>query len=141
MEGMVLIWNFKSPATIPQTPETAQYDGTPGSLAACGRHDPCIVPHAVPIVEAMAASLFLREFLCFLCFLTAATYTWHFFPVNYSSSNHGPLSRSRKSPTSAFPSLALRCYVLPRRSFSVKTYIRNIDCGTHKGESTMIKIC
>jgi chorismate synthase len=46
---------FKSPATISQSQQTAQYDGTPGSLAARGRHDPCVVPRAVPIVEAMAA--------------------------------------------------------------------------------------
>ncbi|KAJ7171749.1 chorismate synthase [Mycena crocata] len=46
---------FKPPATISQAQSTAQYDGTPGSLAARGRHDPCVVPRAVPIVEAMAA--------------------------------------------------------------------------------------
>jgi chorismate synthase len=46
---------FKSPATISQAQNTAQYDGTPGVLAARGRHDPCVVPRAVPIVEAMAS--------------------------------------------------------------------------------------
>ncbi|KAL5535087.1 ARO2 [Sanghuangporus sanghuang] len=46
---------FKSPATISQAQATAQYDGTEGELAARGRHDPCVVPRAVPIVEAMAA--------------------------------------------------------------------------------------
>lgn len=46
---------FKSPATISQAQTTAQYDGTAGTLAARGRHDPCVVPRAVPIVEAMAA--------------------------------------------------------------------------------------
>lgn len=46
---------FKSPATISQPQQTAQYNGTPGYLAARGRHDPCVVPRAVPIVEAMAA--------------------------------------------------------------------------------------
>ncbi|KAF8499116.1 chorismate synthase [Russula emetica] len=46
---------FKSPATISQSQETVQYDGTPGTLVARGRHDPCVVPRAVPIVEAMAA--------------------------------------------------------------------------------------
>jgi chorismate synthase len=46
---------FKSPATISQAQATAKYDGTPGTLAARGRHDPCVVPRAVPIVEAMAA--------------------------------------------------------------------------------------
>ena len=46
---------FKSPATIGQAQETVQYDGTTGVLEAKGRHDPCVVPRAVPIVEAMAA--------------------------------------------------------------------------------------
>ncbi|KAH9043797.1 chorismate synthase [Lactarius pseudohatsudake] len=54
---------FKSPATISQSQETAQYDGTPGSLAARGRHDPCVVPRAVPIVEAMAALVVMDELL------------------------------------------------------------------------------
>lgn len=46
---------FKSPATISQAQSTAQYDGKAGTLAARGRHDPCVVPRAVPIVESMAA--------------------------------------------------------------------------------------
>lgn len=46
---------FKPPATISQEQATAQYDGTHGVLAAKGRHDPCVVPRAVPIVETMAA--------------------------------------------------------------------------------------
>ncbi|KAJ8091395.1 bifunctional chorismate synthase/riboflavin reductase [NAD(P)H] aro2 [Marasmius tenuissimus] len=46
---------FKSPATISQSQETAMYDGKPGELRARGRHDPCVVPRAVPIVEAMAS--------------------------------------------------------------------------------------
>jgi len=54
---------FKSPATISQAQPTAQYDGTPGTLAARGRHDPCVVPRAVPIVEAMAALVIVDAFL------------------------------------------------------------------------------
>ncbi|KAI5780224.1 chorismate synthase, partial [Peziza echinospora] len=46
---------FKSPATIGHAQETATYDGKKGTLAAKGRHDPCVVSRAVPIVEAMAA--------------------------------------------------------------------------------------
>ncbi|RDA83596.1 hypothetical protein CP532_2856 [Ophiocordyceps camponoti-leonardi (nom. inval.)] len=47
---------FKPPATISQDQTTARYDGSSqGVLAAKGRHDPCVVPRAVPIVEAMAA--------------------------------------------------------------------------------------
>lgn len=47
---------FKPPATISQDQTTARYDGQgEGVLAAKGRHDPCVVPRAVPIVEGMAA--------------------------------------------------------------------------------------
>lgn len=46
---------FKPPATIGQQQQTARYDLEEGVLAAKGRHDPCVVPRAVPIVEAMAA--------------------------------------------------------------------------------------
>lgn len=46
---------FKSPATISQAQATSTYGGEAGTLETRGRHDPCVVPRAVPIVEAMAA--------------------------------------------------------------------------------------
>ncbi|KAL3445754.1 chorismate synthase [Aspergillus insuetus] len=46
---------FKPPATIGQAQQTASYDFGDGILEAKGRHDPCVVPRAVPIVEAMSA--------------------------------------------------------------------------------------
>ncbi|KAK2734992.1 bifunctional chorismate synthase/riboflavin reductase [NAD(P)H] aro2 [Onygenales sp. PD_40] len=46
---------FKPPATIGQAQTTAKYDFEEGVLEAKGRHDPCVVPRAVPIVEAMSA--------------------------------------------------------------------------------------
>lgn len=46
---------FKPPATIGQEQSTATFGGQETVLAAKGRHDPCVVPRAVPIVEAMAA--------------------------------------------------------------------------------------
>ncbi len=46
---------FKPPATIGLAQETVDFHGNPVTLAAKGRHDPCVVPRAVPIVEAMAA--------------------------------------------------------------------------------------
>ncbi|KAM0755095.1 chorismate synthase [Meredithblackwellia eburnea MCA 4105] len=54
---------FKSPATISQAQETSQYNGEKGVLAARGRHDPCVVPRAVPIVEAMAALVIMDAVL------------------------------------------------------------------------------
>ena len=51
---------FKSPATISLPQTTATYDGTTGVLAAKGRHDPCVVPRAVPIVESMAALVIME---------------------------------------------------------------------------------
>lgn len=46
---------FKPPATIGQEQQTVDYDGKDVTLAAKGRHDPCVVARAVPIVETMAA--------------------------------------------------------------------------------------
>lgn len=46
---------FKPPATISQEQRTTQYDGKEGILSTRGRHDPCVVPRAIPIVESMAA--------------------------------------------------------------------------------------
>ncbi len=46
---------FKPVATIGLPQATADYDGNPVILQAKGRHDPCVVPRAVPIVESMAA--------------------------------------------------------------------------------------
>jgi chorismate synthase len=46
---------FKPPATIGKSQQTADFDGNDVELMAKGRHDPCVVPRAVPIVEAMAA--------------------------------------------------------------------------------------
>jgi len=46
---------FKPAATIGRTQNTADFSGRETELAAKGRHDPCVVPRAVPVVEAMAA--------------------------------------------------------------------------------------
>lgn len=46
---------FKPVATIGLPQETVDFDGNSTILAAKGRHDPCVVPRAVPIVESMAA--------------------------------------------------------------------------------------
>ena len=54
-EPIVFRVAFKPPATIGQAQETVDFDGSPVTLEAGGRHDPCVVPRAVPIVESMAA--------------------------------------------------------------------------------------
>lgn len=46
---------FKPVPTIGREQATVDFNGAPALLAAKGRHDPCVVPRAVPIVEAMAA--------------------------------------------------------------------------------------
>lgn len=46
---------FKPTATIGLAQQTVDFDGNAVTLEATGRHDPCVVPRAVPIVEAMAA--------------------------------------------------------------------------------------
>lgn len=54
---------FKPVATILTQQETIDIDGNPTTLKAQGRHDPCVLPRAVPIVEAMAAMTILDHFL------------------------------------------------------------------------------
>ena len=54
-EPIVFRVAFKPVATIGQEQETVDFDGNEVVLAAKGRHDPCVVPRAVPIVEAMTA--------------------------------------------------------------------------------------
>jgi chorismate synthase len=46
---------FKPTATIMQPQDTVDRDGNPTVLEPKGRHDPCVLPRAVPIVEAMLA--------------------------------------------------------------------------------------
>lgn len=46
---------FKPTATIRKPQNTVDASGTPVVLAAKGRHDPCVLPRAVPMVEAMVA--------------------------------------------------------------------------------------
>lgn len=53
---------FKSVATILMEQETVTLDGEATTITAEGRHDPCVLPRAVPIVEAMAA-MTLFDFL------------------------------------------------------------------------------
>ncbi|MBS4071519.1 MAG: chorismate synthase [Algoriphagus sp.] len=53
---------FKPVATIMQDQESVNEAGEAVTVSGKGRHDPCVVPRAVPIVEAMAA-LVLADFL------------------------------------------------------------------------------
>jgi chorismate synthase len=46
---------FKPTSTIAREQKTVTTSGAETTLAARGRHDPCVLPRAVPIVEAMAA--------------------------------------------------------------------------------------
>ena len=54
---------FKPVATILKEIETVDKDGKSTILKAKGRHDPCVLPRAVPIVEAMAAMVILDAYL------------------------------------------------------------------------------
>ena len=54
---------FKPIATILRDIRTLDYAGNEINLKAKGRHDPCVLPRAVPIVESMAAMVILDHFL------------------------------------------------------------------------------
>ena len=53
---------FKPVATIMQVQQTVNTEGDKVEIQGKGRHDPCVVPRAVPIVEAMAAMV-LADFM------------------------------------------------------------------------------
>lgn len=54
---------FKPVATLLQDVETVNAEGENITLHAKGRHDPCVLPRAVPIVEAMTAIVLLDNYL------------------------------------------------------------------------------
>ncbi|MEN9663279.1 MAG: hypothetical protein RL324_2228 [Verrucomicrobiota bacterium] len=63
--GEEVVFNvaFKPTATILQPQKTVDIHGAATELAARGRHDPCVLPRAVPIVEAMTALVLLDHWL------------------------------------------------------------------------------
>mmetsp|Transcript_69372 Transcript_69372/g.101668 ORF Transcript_69372/g.101668 Transcript_69372/m.101668 type:complete len:431 (-) Transcript_69372:55-1347(-) len=52
---IVLRVAYKPPATIGKAQPTADFTGANCTLEAKGRHDPCVVPRAIPIMETMVA--------------------------------------------------------------------------------------
>ena len=54
---------FKPVATILTEQETIDKEGRPTTFTAQGRHDPCVLPRAVSVVEAMAAMTILDHIL------------------------------------------------------------------------------
>ena len=62
-EDIVFTVAFKPVSTLMQARETITREGKPVVLEPSGRHDTCIVPRAVPVVEAMASLVILDYFL------------------------------------------------------------------------------
>jgi chorismate synthase len=58
---------FKPVATLLRPQETVDLEGNPTTLNVRGRHDPCVLPRAVPIVESMAAIVILDNYLSTKC--------------------------------------------------------------------------
>ncbi|MBF2089159.1 MAG: chorismate synthase [Synechococcales cyanobacterium K44_A2020_017] len=54
-ENIIIRVAFKPTATIRKEQRTVTKDGEETLLAAKGRHDPCVLPRAVPMVESMVA--------------------------------------------------------------------------------------
>lgn len=65
--GMPIVFRvaFKPTPTIIREQETVNVDGKDVVFHGRGRHDPCVLPRAVPIVEAMAALVLCDHFLRF----------------------------------------------------------------------------
>lgn len=63
-EPIVMRIAFKPTASIAATQATVDYDGRLVTFEMKGRHDPCILPRAVPVVEAMTAIVLADVGLC-----------------------------------------------------------------------------
>ena len=55
---------FKPVATLLREQQTVDTEGRATTFTAHGRHDPCVLPRAVPVVESMAAMTLLDYVLC-----------------------------------------------------------------------------
>jgi chorismate synthase len=62
-EDIVVRVAFKPTATILREQDTVDEEGHDTTIKARGRHDPCVLPRAVPIVEAMLALVLADHFL------------------------------------------------------------------------------
>ena len=62
-ENIVFRVAFKPTSTVSQPQQTVTRAGEATELRARGRHDPCVVPRAVPMVEAMAALVLVDALL------------------------------------------------------------------------------
>lgn len=62
-EDIVMRVAFKPVATLLRDVDTVDDEGNAAVLKAKGRHDPCVVPRAIPVVEAMAAMTLLDAYL------------------------------------------------------------------------------
>ena len=62
-EDLILKVSFKPTATIRKEQKTVTVEGKKTILEAAGRHDPCVLPRAVPTVEAMIALVLLDHTL------------------------------------------------------------------------------
>jgi chorismate synthase len=62
-EEIVFRVAFKPTATLLREQKTVTNQGEPTTLAARGRHDPCVLPRAVPMVEAMAHLVLVDHWL------------------------------------------------------------------------------
>ena len=62
-ENILLQVAFKPTSTIRKAQDTVDIHGNAVVLSARGRHDPCVLPRAVPIVEAMIALVLVDHFL------------------------------------------------------------------------------
>ncbi len=62
-EEVVFRIAFKPTATLIQNQRTVDKDGNETELMGRGRHDPCVVPRAVPIVESMAALVIVDHWM------------------------------------------------------------------------------
>ncbi|XP_020584917.1 chorismate synthase, chloroplastic [Phalaenopsis equestris] len=91
---------FKPTSTIAKKQNTVTRNREETEILARGRHDPCVLPRAVPMVEAMAALVLVDQ-------LMAQIAQCEMFPINadLQRSVSEPISGSAKMPSELYPSV------------------------------------
>ena len=91
-ENIILRVAFKPTSTIGQEQRTVSRSGEETTIRGKGRHDPCVLPRAVPMVESMVALVLIDALMCHQA-------QCNFFPRTIDFSSDSLDQKSEKSNT------------------------------------------
>ena len=119
-ESIVLRVAFKPTATIRKEQRTVNSQGEETTLAAKGRHDPCVLPRAVPMVEAMAALVLSATTSCVI--VGSVVFSSEYFALSEEIDRSPLFVVERIAPAVG----SFRCFVLTALKVSMVSGALNV---------------